>query len=161
MQNTPLPLKGLYINTSPLYITQEPVTHRLATSCQRYHDWIVPSFSHQRGHYFKLAYKFKPGQMDLSHPSRQHHLGDWLRSHYVMEIRHLSQLHSGLNWRRKVRGRAGKCRGVCNKRPSKPDGTPLEHCWGSRVEAWKGKKCWSRFWLPSGWWGYDRVCQHV
>lgn len=95
MQNTPPPPKGLYISTNPLYITQEPITQRLTSSCQRCYDWIVPSFSHQRGHYSKLAYKFKPGQMDLSHSTRLHRLPDRLRQHCVMEIRHLSQLRLG------------------------------------------------------------------
>lgn len=40
---------------------------RLESNCHRWHDWIVPSHCHQRAYYFKLAYKFKPGQMDLSH----------------------------------------------------------------------------------------------
>lgn len=40
-------------------------------NCHRWRDWIVPLHCHQRGYYFKLAYKFKPGQMDLSHSSRR------------------------------------------------------------------------------------------
>lgn len=106
MQNTPSPPKGLYISTTPLYITQEPITRRLTSSCQRCYDWIVPSFSHQRGHYSKLAYKFKPGQMDLSHSTRLHRLRDRLRQHCVMEIRHLSQLRLGqllYEWREERR----------------------------------------------------------
>lgn len=95
MQNTPSSLKGLYISTNPLYITQEPITRRPTSSCQRCFDWIVPSFSHQRGHYSKLAYKFKPGQMDLSHSTRLHRLPDRLRQHCVMEIRHLSRFGLG------------------------------------------------------------------
>lgn len=90
-----LPPKGLYISTKPLYITLEPITRRPTSSCQRCYDWIVPSFSHQRGHYSKLAYKFKPGQMDLSHSTRLRHFWDRLRQHCVMEIRHLSQLRLG------------------------------------------------------------------
>lgn len=66
-----LPLHNQSIKPNPAVWAYTPISKRgLESDCHRCHDWIVPLHCHQRGHYFKLAYKFKPGQMDLSHSSR-------------------------------------------------------------------------------------------